>query len=484
MKRNEWNEGLNHLEPDVVESYVTKKDTLSQSKKKHAVWIRFGAIAACFAIIVGTVFAIPLLRTGEDTNGAPAIFEPIISSETITGSNGKFIVGSHVNVHTSGTDDVCLEVALPTFEFYNWSTNSDSFIVKARVVKNHPSIYQEFGLYSTYKPSSYRLIQMETLQTIRGENMPQYFLYLIPEYLYVDMSLYDSLLICMDQYKTENYAIKNISENQIEAFPLPMFKDEFSRPDLGRIIAIRDGVFDESLWQNEAWKDGYSYFVDNPDSEDHIVHREDTEKDIIQKIKSKIQLDSVKPSVISLQFTSEELKAAVEYVKPFQNGVFVQTRCSSGEIVFTRYIYGFEADETVHINLRTGQVTYSYVRYTPEEIANLTEMGDYLVQKAKEYEAKTPTPPHTDTNLKVLEGLNLCAWYAKVDGKVYGVIKTTWRYRPKNNYLVEYYDDSYILYDTVEGTMTEMERKDLVKIVGGRNVSYAPYEGDTDNPCD
>ena len=36
--------------------------------KKKAFWIRFGAIAACFAILIGTLLAVPFLRKNEDTD--------------------------------------------------------------------------------------------------------------------------------------------------------------------------------------------------------------------------------------------------------------------------------------------------------------------------------------------------------------------------------------------------------------------------------
>ena len=49
MKKKEWNEGLNHIDPDLVEKYVEQKDRLRhKNKKPNGGWLRFGAIAACF----------------------------------------------------------------------------------------------------------------------------------------------------------------------------------------------------------------------------------------------------------------------------------------------------------------------------------------------------------------------------------------------------------------------------------------------------
>ena len=63
MKKIEWNEGLNHIAPDLVEKYVKQKDKLRQNNRKQkGVWLRFGAIAACFVLILSAVIAVPMLQ--------------------------------------------------------------------------------------------------------------------------------------------------------------------------------------------------------------------------------------------------------------------------------------------------------------------------------------------------------------------------------------------------------------------------------------
>lgn len=65
MKRKEWNEALNHLDPDLIEEYVAQKDFLQQKKKQKDLWLRIGAIAACFCLIVGTVVVVLMLKCNE-----------------------------------------------------------------------------------------------------------------------------------------------------------------------------------------------------------------------------------------------------------------------------------------------------------------------------------------------------------------------------------------------------------------------------------
>ena len=63
MKKKEWNEGLNHLDPDLVEKYAMQKDGHRQKNKKTKdIRLRFGVIAACFVLILSTVIVVPMLK--------------------------------------------------------------------------------------------------------------------------------------------------------------------------------------------------------------------------------------------------------------------------------------------------------------------------------------------------------------------------------------------------------------------------------------
>ena len=84
MKKKEWNEGLNHMDPDLVEKHIEQKDRLRQKNKRtKAVWLRLGAIAACFALIVSAVIFVPMLR-GDEPGGV------VPPSETANGIGENF----------------------------------------------------------------------------------------------------------------------------------------------------------------------------------------------------------------------------------------------------------------------------------------------------------------------------------------------------------------------------------------------------------
>ncbi len=492
MKENEFLDGVSNIESDVVERFVSMDNKLQKKAykpKSKGIWLRFGAIAACFLLIVSAVLVVPMLYDddpdvipGPGTTDnpvvnppdyTPIIFDATVSPEQLNGNSLEFIVGSSVSI--SGGEST----APPRFEF------SHGIAVKAKVVKNHPDKYYKLDTSSEFRPTAYRLIQMETIEVINGINVPQYFLYLIPEYVYVDMSVYDSLLISMDQIGVENYVLKNETQNRMESFELPMFADYQDNPELGNIIAFTDGIFDESLWQNETWRYGYQFaddYLDNPESDDLVVERGDSISEVISAIKK--QFDEWYTvayralTVITLNFKTQEAKDAIEYVKPFANGIFSQRYepyYGNGQLIFRRYINGCQTEETITIDLLTEEVTYSEVRYTKEDMEQIENISAHLSEKANEYMEQLPPPPHTDPEGKELLCLNLYAWYVKVDGKMYGVVKTVWRYKEKDNFFIQYYDDAYVLYDMSAGTTTDISRDDLVAIIGTRNVYMGEY---------
>ena len=92
MKKSEWNEGLNHIDNDLVVNYIEQKELLQNKKKKRAVWLRACAIAACLAIVLSLIFTVVILvvrdedATGVDgTNSIPIWDTPQISMEDIYG---------------------------------------------------------------------------------------------------------------------------------------------------------------------------------------------------------------------------------------------------------------------------------------------------------------------------------------------------------------------------------------------------------------
>lgn len=498
MKKKEWNQGLDHIDYDLVEKYTLQREKLKGRQHTKSVWLRVGALAACLVLIFGAVVFLPRMQndvpknegTTPDDNGQT---EFTILPNVLSGLSSVYLV----NLDTA--DDGFNADKIHPSNFWRYLVGEFCFNVKAKVVDAYPDEYYNVQHGRDYELTPYRLIKMEITETLYGEDMPQYFLYLMPACLYVDMSVYDSLLISMKQCGTENYVLKNVTQNQMEVFDLPIFGDYADQCDMGRIIAFNNGVFDETLWQTESWSYGYQFgkqYLDDPQHEKLVVKRGDTEATVIANIKQKIEQTLEKEENVfiltpeTLNVKTQAAKDALEYVKPFQNGVFIQTYrlyASSDrvwrEVVYRRYINGCPTQETITIDLVTEEVTYSDVRYTEEDISKLENISVYLADMAKEYSENIPKPPHIDSYINSLSGgkklvrLNLIAWYVKVDDKLYGVIKTYWQYKGHENgcMIDRAYDTSYILFDMSEKTVTELERDDLVEIVGTWNIPTKAY---------
>ena len=69
MKENEFLDGLSNIESDVIERFVLMDNKLKRKANKTkptGIWLRFGAIAACFMLIVGVIIVVPMLRGDVD----------------------------------------------------------------------------------------------------------------------------------------------------------------------------------------------------------------------------------------------------------------------------------------------------------------------------------------------------------------------------------------------------------------------------------
>ena len=405
-------------------------DLLAHAEKTPSpvpLWVRVCAAAACLCLLIGTTLALIPNHSGDSPTVPSRIPAPLVNAniapEKLTGSSLEFIVG---NSAENSPGSPC--VALPKFQFLT----DGNFMVQAKVASVLPDIYYKLYDSASRKPIAYRLLRMQTLSVLSGEGIGDHFLYMIPEYLYVDMSAYDCLLISMCQVGLEGYMLRNSAQNEMEVFSEPVFGDQEyyrnSYQEFGHIIAFKNEIFDESLWQNPGWHYGYIFaqkYLDGQYGTDTVVQRGTTLEQALENIRAKI--GDASPTIKTTQFTSPEAKAAYEYVKPFANGVFFQTYNYHG-IVFRRYINGCPTDETVIIDPDDESVTYSDVRYTKDDLSSIEDISVPLSELARQYAEEPPIPPYAKPADQILWTSYLFALYTKVDGKVYGMIAAGWSY--------------------------------------------------------
>ena len=180
MKKKEWNEGLNHIDPDLVEKYVEQKDRLRQKNKKpKSVWLRFGAIAACFLLIVSAVIVVPMLREDDPgiiPNPDNDSYIPIVNIQTLTSAPHYYGNESSSGMSSNAVMDA----------------NPPGISVTAKLIEMLPDTYTFFDDWNQYE---YRLLRMKTVKLLRGTEMTEEFYYMVPVDFMTDFSVYDSFVI-------------------------------------------------------------------------------------------------------------------------------------------------------------------------------------------------------------------------------------------------------------------------------------------------
>ena len=172
-------------------------------------------------------------------------------------------------------------------------------------------------------------------------------------------------------------------------------------------------------------------------------------------------------------------------MKPFENGVFSQDINQYDVLTFRRFINGCQTEESISINLRDESINYSNVKYRDGDFDHIENIAVRIADMAKKYSQKIPEPPSVNIEGKELYSFYVGGWYVKKDGKVYGIIKTTWIYREQ--VMIEdyqyplwgyYYDDTYTVYDAESAIVREMSRKEILEegLGGWRNVYAVEYD--------
>ena len=197
MKKKEWNEGLDHLDPDLIEKYLEQKDRLRQNKAKKKIWLRLSAVAACLAILVGAVMVVPMLR--EDINS------PVPSIATV--KSGSKIIGKAEILYGDPTSEDFGEADMmaPGFEI--------QMVIEAEIVEILPDTY-----YSVINNRSYHVAKLRVVDQIFAEELPME-IFLRYSYYGADVfDGYDSFIMSVEQIGIENYALVNEEQSRIDYF--------------------------------------------------------------------------------------------------------------------------------------------------------------------------------------------------------------------------------------------------------------------------
>ena len=364
--------------------------------------------------------------------------------------------------------------APPRFEF-----QLEYIHVVAKAIEE-VGIYETLNAYGSTQTYSYRMFAMQVIDPLDSgmeTGLSGMFYYLLPSYLQGDLTQYDALLISMTQLP-KNSVLR--SGDRLTAVDY-IFIDPQRCPELGNIIAFTDGVFDESLWQDRSWRYGYQFGQYQLDKSDYmlyqmLVYRGSTLEEALQRRQAQVEEWTEEwgewftlPTVSHYDFQTEAAKQVMDYVSPFENGVFVPYGNSYAYGV-RRYINGCPTNEWIQIDMEDETVTISDYCFEDADFENLPDLSAYVTS----LDLSRIAPQHTDPNGKILIYNSAVGWYEKTENGIYSIVRIAWRYYDENDWYVEYYDETFILLDETGDYI--ISREELIELIGeNSNISSGEY---------
>lgn len=475
------------LSDDVLASVKNKvyfRTDLKKGRKNiKGIWLHFGAIAACFALIVSAAISVPILRdAGDDPskNGVQSV-------STIT--SGNKLTGKQMAVYGKyETEKSGFAIILGTGFYINT-------VVQAKVIEVLPDYY--------YLPDSnmpYHIARLSVVESIRGSGLPEEIFLQYPFYSADVFDGYETFIFSLRQIGVENYMMINDAKREIDYFSHMFTIACVTDLGYGSVIAFNNGKVDTSFFdkvQHHNVGDMIERMLNDPISHHYPVGHDTTlseaKANIIELSADETDDNSFKCArqgdYITLEdvFFSEESKQMIPYLEPSETNVFTQDiniRDDRIVAIYTRVINGFMTDEKVIIsgyNEDNGSVIREGGIYTEADLAAAPNIGEAL----EDMNLLDLKPPHTEVTdemkLNYAEALGV---YLKKDGKVYGIIRVFWRYThpdAKNMRNACTMDDQYYLYDeNGDGCIVEREAiedfiGDAYFIWGNKFVFSFPY---------
>ena len=456
------------------EKCIKRKNIIQQNKHSKETWFPIAAIAACFVLILSAVIITPMLRDNEapvippSTDSGPNTSdEPIIVP--VTNSRPNIPILNH-ETPTSAPKYYGSPLSEGRSESGLVDISSNGISVRAKLIEALPDVYTFFDDWKQYE---FRLLHMQTVKLLKGQEMAEEFYYLIPVEFMTDFSAFDCFIIDdMAQFTYEYSVIYNKTQGEAEQLDLVVFAYlpyGYNLMGAGFAAFDSDGNLDKKLWSsNEAWIEATQY----TQAVDNIAQAEAA----IQE-RGSVWGDDV--YIHLLKDISGDAKTVLEQIKTFENGMFVPAFSSklylSPEVQFhaVRYVNGFATNERVSVwdkGLSGGeQDTYKFTkaRFSEDDMKCLPDLASAFEAVNKALNDGLVTPPHYQKN-SITTTSGLFGWYAKTEIGVIGIIRVTWRFYAKDTH----YDDAYYIVEYGSDECKAISRDDLLELFGDYETTY------------
>lgn len=439
MKKTDWNEGLNHVNADLVEEFVSKREGLQKAGRMRKTVIRTGALAACILLLISAA-ALPLLRSmgvwgssePSDVNGIP------ITQKYAPSPEPKHYGSEEASIQRIFAGDI-----IP-----------NAVSVSARLKEVLPDTYT---FYNDWAQTNFRLLRMETVDLIDGKEITEEFLYIVPLDYMTDFTVYSTFVFRgMRQRSLEYCVLYNTTRSCPESLDLLVFGPLYYEPenwnqfyptDLFKVFD-ENGMLDRTLWRStEAWQKATARDYDQ--YEGHTLSEEKQEK------------WNFDLGIDRLSSFKEESKLAVEIIKSRKQELYIP-HYESHRISAVRYINGFATNQLVTISKDSVSIAEAF--FEERDLSKLPDLTSARIAVIQALEQGRITPPHIKIDKESSKVINgIFCWYAKTETEILGVIRIDWRYTADSH---SYFDDAYYIIEYGSSLCKPIDRDSLLERIG------------------
>ena len=320
----------------------------------------------------------------------------------------------------------------------------ENLSVEAKVVEVLPDTYGYrtalYGFSSGVPKGEYHVLRLKVLDEIVGDHFPREIYYLLPVTYDANLMEYDSLILNLEQVGVENFWMYNADKNRWELFDFVFRSAHWYPPEIGSIIAYKDGKMDVTLWDKEGWgrkKQEVLYYVE---SEEYpfAVKRNLSVSEVKEQIKTQSEQYFAKNQVARNNCPSKVISLdTVQFylfggwfslvVQPIFGGMYVQSVDGAsyyGQLVYRRMVNGFYTNEYIYFDMEykiAARPLDNWIRFTNKDLKNLPDM-EYVIENLQTI---LPEKYLTEEYKELFLGAQ--GTYYKVDGAIYGVVEALWK---------------------------------------------------------
>ena len=465
------------IDDELLERYDEIDAKLSQKRTHKPLILKITAIAACFCIIIGSVFAATYTESPEIPSenvsdpSAPHASSLDVSDRPISG--GNYVVGEDNTVFIDNYDKIIKDPSYGSSSnepMWAYEQYHNGILVVASVESFMPDTYVYPGDYTS--KWGFRVLKLTIKEVIVGENVPNELYYLLHGSRDPDLLEYENIIFSFRQAGVGEMLLVNRDKKRVEAFENLVF-DYIMQ---GSVIAYTDGKCDISLFDKKGFESEKIFLEGcmqgNIEQEyDCPIKQKNSLGETIEALKKYVDYTSntygrlYQRFALRSDFTVNGTDEVFEYVKPFENGYFAQREFSVDSTSYVRIINGFFTNEKIFVStLESEGIIDSGVRFTDEDIKKAPDIGRFMTN----FDFDSLVPSHTE-NAESLElgSRYVLGKYVKNGDTVYAVVRIYWTLWCNDGEYVE--DDAYYIVNP-DGTATLYERDDLKSFIGNDGI--------------